>query len=84
VEATNGKETAMFLVIAWMGDTHYVNGGGMSSAALVCALNNPTPFWNEMPHRREADGLEFLSDTPPTCQWCLEIAGEIQSRNDKA
>lgn len=84
METENGDEAAMFLVIEWMGDTHYVNGGGMSSAALVCALNNPTPLWKEMPHRREADGLEFLSDTPPTCQWCLEIEAKTQPHNDKA
>lgn len=84
MEAEEGKRAEMFLVIEWMGNTHYVNGGGMSSSALVCSLNNPTPLWKEMPHRREADSLEFWSDTPPTCPWCLEIEAEIQSRSDKA
>jgi len=74
-----GENMSKYLLVTWREDTHYVNGSGMSSSILLCSLSNrDDDVVATAPHRSRADEMEFLSDAPATCKWCLELAEEFQ------
>lgn len=66
------------LLVSWGGETHFVNGGGLSSSVLLCSVSNrDDEVIATAPHRSKADELEFLSDDAATCTWCQKVAKEL-------
>ena len=67
-----------YLVLSWGGETHYVNGAGLSTSALLCSLSDRNDeLLATAPHRSKAEELQFFSADPPTCKWCQQVAEEL-------
>ena len=72
------SDSPSYLLVDWQGDSHFANGPGMSSAAVVCVLSDRPN--EDFPKRGSLP--TYTSFNKPTCRYCLQVEWDFDHYQD--